>query len=140
MLWDVDIWSEMERLRREMNGLFNDYGHATGAKTFPLVNVYDDKDTITVTAEMPGLTKEQVNITFSEGTLTLSGKREVPVKLKEMGVLRKERAEGDFEKTLRIPTKINQDQIRASFKDGILTVSMAKADEAKPKTIAIEAK
>jgi len=140
MLWDADIFSEMDRLRREMNGLFNNYGRASGTTTYPLLNAYDDKETIVVTAELPGLTKDQVNITFSDGILTLSGKQEIPVKLKEMAVVRKERSEGDFEKTVQIPTKIKQDAISASFSNGILTITLPKAEEAKPKTISIEAK
>lgn len=140
MLWDTDIFSEMDRLRRDMNGLFNNYGRAGNTTTYPLLNAYDDKDNIVVTAELPGLTKDQVNITFSDGILSLSGKQEIPVKLKEMAVVRKERSEGDFEKTVRIPTKINQDAISASFCNGILTITLPKAEEAKPKTISIEAK
>jgi len=140
MLWDSDIFSEMNRLRREMNGLFNNYGRAGGATTYPLLNAYDDKDTIVVTAELPGLSKDRVNITFSDGVLTIAGQQETPANLKGMTVVRKERSEGEFKKTLRIPTKINQDGINASFSNGILTVTLPKAEEAKPKTISIEAK
>jgi len=140
MLWNADVFNEMDRLRNEMNSLFSNYGGSGSNATYPLINAYEDKDTIVLTAELPGLTKEQVSITYSDGVLTLSGNREMPIKLKEMCAIRKERSEGTFEKTLRIPTKINQDAITASFSNGILTVTMQKAEEAKPKTIAIEAK
>jgi len=140
MLWNTDIFNEMDRLRREMNTVFSGYGRSGGTATYPLINGYEDKDTIVLTAELPGLTKEQVSITYSDGVLTLSGKQEIPVRLKEMCAIRKERSEGAFEKTVRIPTKINQDAINASFSNGILTITMQKAEEAKPKTIAIEAK
>ena len=140
MLWDMDIFSEMERLRREMNNLFSNYGSNSASSTYPLMNVYDDKENILVTAELPGLAKEQVNITFSDGILTVSGKQQPLAKTKGMTVVRKERSEGDFEKTLRVPTKIKQDAIKASFSNGILTVAIPKAEEVKPKTIAIEAK
>ncbi|MBN2036278.1 MAG: Hsp20/alpha crystallin family protein [Chitinispirillaceae bacterium] len=141
MLWDLDLFSEMDRLRREMNNLFSPYARSSNsATTFPLLNVYDDKDAITVTAELPGLSKDQVNITFSEGILTLSGTLEPLKKVKDMVAVRKERAEGAFEKTLRVPVKVNQDAIAASFANGILTITMPKAEEAKPKTISIEAK
>jgi len=133
MLWDMDIFSEMERLRREMNSLFSNYGSTSGSSTYPLMNVYDDKDTILVTAELPGLTKEQVNITFSDGILTVSGKQQPLAKTKGMTVVRKERSEGDFEKNLRVPTKIKQDAIKASFSNGILSVTIPKAEEVKPK-------
>jgi len=140
MMWDMDIFSEMDRLRREMNGLFSNYGQTSGSATYPLMNVYDDKDTLVVTAELPGLAKDQVDITFSDGILTVSGKQQPFTKTKNMSVVRKERPEGDFEKTVRLPTKINQDAIKASFNNGILTITMPKSEEVKPKTIAIEAK
>ena len=140
MLWNVDIFSEMDRLRREMNGLFSNYGRAGGATTYPLLNAYDEKDDVVITAELPGLSKDQVNITFSDGVLTIAGKQETPANLKRMTVVRKERSEGEFEKTLRIPVKIKQDGINASFGNGILTITLPKAEEVKPKTISIEAK
>jgi len=140
MLWDMDIFSEMERLRREMNDLFSNYGTASGSSTYPLMNIYDDKDNILVIAELPGLAKEQVNITFSDGILTVSGKQQPLAKAKGMTVVRKERSEGDFEKTLRVPTQIKQDAIKAAFSNGILSITLPKAEEVKPKTIAIEAK
>jgi len=115
MLWDVDIFSEMERLRREMNNLFTDYGRVTGSSTYPLLNAYEDKDNLVVTAELPGLTKEKVSITFSDGVLTIAGKHEPLEKIKKMTAVRKERPEGAFEKTLRIPTKVNQNAISASL-------------------------
>lgn len=140
MFWNSDLLSEMDRLRREMNGLFTHYGRPTESTTFPLVNIYENNDEITVTAELPGLSKEQVNITYSDGILTLSGKREQVAAVKDMSVVRKERSEGAFEKTIQIPTKINQDEIRAAFENGVLSISLPKAEEVKPKTIAIEAK
>jgi HSP20 family protein len=140
MVWDMDIFSEMDRLRREMNALFSNHGQTSGSTTYPLMNVYDDKDTILVTAELPGLAKDQVNITFSDNILTVSGKQQPLAKTRNMTVVRKERSEGDFQKTLRLPTIIKQDAIKASFSNGILTITMPKAEEVKPKTIAIEAK
>ena len=140
MLWNVDTFSEMDRLRREMNRLFSNNSQSDGAMTYPLVNIYDDPDNLIVTAELPGLSKEQVNITFTDGMLTISGKQEMSPKLKEMAVVRKERSEGEFEKSLKIPTKIIHDKINASFSNGILTVTLPKAEEAKPKSIAIEVK
>lgn len=140
MLWDGGIFSEMERLRREMNNLFSGYEQSAGNTSFPLMNVYDSKDDIVVTAELPGLSKEQVKITFADNILTLSGELKALPTSKGMALVRRERSEGEFEKTLRVPTKVRQDAISASFANGILTITLPKADEVKPKTIAIEAK
>jgi len=140
MLWDVDVWSEMERLQREMNNLFSNYGRSSGSTTYPLTNVYDSRENIMVTAELPGMTKDSVSITYSDGVLTISGKQEPLENIKKMTVVRQERAVGNFEKTLRIPTKIDQEKITASFTNGILIITLPKSEEAKPKTITIEAK
>jgi len=140
MLWDFDVFSEMDRLRREMNDLFSGYEPSAGNTTFPLMNVYDSKDNLVVTAELPGLSKDQVKITFADNVLTVSGELKALPKSKGMAVVRRERSEGEFEKALRVPTKVKQDAISASFANGILTITLPKADEVKPKTIAIEAK
>jgi len=140
MLWNFDMVREMDRLRREMDGLFSTYGRTAPSTAYPLVNVYEDSDKLTVTAELPGMTKEQVSILFSDGVLTIAGKQEQPASVNGMTAVRRERTEGDFEKTITIPTKINQNAISASFANGILNVTLPKAEEAKPKTITIEAK
>ena len=140
MLWNTDVWSEMERLRREMNGLVNGFERPSGAATYPLVNMYDGRDNLVVTAELPGMTKEKVDITYSDGVLTISGNLEPLAGAKDMAVIRQERSAGKFEKILRLPAKVDQGRITASFTNGILTVTLPKAEEAKPRTIAIEAK
>jgi len=140
MIWNVDVWREMERLRREMDGLFSDYGRGAPSAGYPLINVYEDDNDVLVTAELPGTTKEKVSITFADGILTIGGKLERPASVKNMAAVRVERTEGSFEKTVRIATKVNQNAINASFENGILTITLPKAEEAKPKTITIEAK
>ncbi len=140
MLWNLDLWKEMERLRREMDNIFSGFSRTAVAATYPLINVYEDKDKLVVTAELPGMTKEKVSITFSDGVLTISGKQEQPESVKNMNAVRKERIDGEFEKSLNIPVKVDQDKISASFSNGILTITLPKAEDAKPKVIAIEAK
>ncbi len=140
MLWDVDVWKEMDRLRSEMDSLFTGYGRAGGTATYPLVNVFDDNDNMIVTAELPGLTRDQVSITFSEDVLTIAGKHDPLACSRDMAVVRRERSAGEFEKTIRIPVKVEHDKISASFSNGVLSIKLPKAEEVKPKTIAIEVK
>lgn len=140
MLWNVDLWSEIERLRREMNSLFTNVDRTSGAETYPLVNIYDTKDEVILTAELPGMTKEKVNITYSDGVLNIAGNLQPLANSGKMQVVRMERAAGEFDKAIRLPTKVDQNRINASFSNGILTVKLPKSEEAKPKTIAIEAK
>jgi len=140
MLWNLDVWREMDRIRKEMDGLYSSYNRSAASATYPLVNVYEDHDTMVVAAELPGMTSDKVVITYSDGMLTIAGKQELPEKVKKLTAIRQERTEGTFEKSIAIPSKIVQEKIGASFKDGVLTVTLPKAEEAKPKTITIEAK
>lgn len=140
MMWDSDMWREMERLRREMDGLFRSAGGPRVSADYPLVNVYDAPESIMVVAELPGLTKDKVNLSLSDGTLTISGAQEDPAGSGDMTAIRRERAAGAFEKSVRIPTKVEPDGISAKFVNGMLSVTLPKAEEVKPKTIAIEAK
>jgi HSP20 family protein len=140
MLWNVDVWGEMDRLRREMNSLWTNFDRAAGTSTYPLINIYDGKENLAVTAELPGVAKDKVSITYTDGVLTIAGNREPVAEVKDMAVIRQERAVGKFEKSLRLPVKVDQSKITASFSNGILTVQLPKSEEAKPKTIAIEAK
>ncbi len=139
-MWNTDLWGEMERFRREMNRLFTGFDHATGAATYPLVNIYDSGDNFMVAAELPGVTKEAVTITYSDGVLSIAGNHEPLEQVKNLAAIRRERTQGTFEKAVRLPAKVEQNRISASFSNGILTIILPKSEEAKPKTIAIEAK
>jgi HSP20 family protein len=140
MFWNTDVLHEMNRLRREMNNLFSSYpGSSSTNVTYPLINVYDNPDTIVVTAELPGMTKEKIAITFVDNSLTLSGKLNDCDESKKMTMIRRERSKGDFEKTIRLPSKIIAERIEASFVNGILSITLPKAEEAKPKTITVNA-
>lgn len=140
MFWNTDVLHEMNRLRREMNNIFSSYpGSSSTNATYPLINVYDNPDTIVVTAELPGMTKEKIAIRFVDNSLTLSGKLNDCDESKKMTIIRRERSKGDFEKTVRLPSKITAERIEASFVNGILSISLPKAEEAKPKTITVNA-
>jgi len=139
MWWNIDPWREMDRMRREIDRIAG--GGITGVRnTFPLVNVYDAKDDVLVTAELPGLTRDEVQISFADGVLTIRGNRKSLVDSEKYAVLRQERSIGQFEKDIAIPQKVNAEKISASFKDGVLSVTLPKAEESKPRQISIEVK
>ncbi|NLG17510.1 MAG: Hsp20/alpha crystallin family protein [Fibrobacter sp.] len=139
MLWATDPFKEVERMRREMDRVFSRIPFfGTSEYEFPLVNLYDNKNDLILAAEIPGVPKENISINFSDGNLTVAGKRELP-KYGKSELLRREQPEGEFEKTIRIPVRINSAEIKARFEDGILTVTLPKSQEAKPKQISIEA-
>jgi HSP20 family protein len=138
MLRHIDLWREMDRIRKEFDNIFSGYQRVTDSGTYPLLNVYDNRDEVIVTAELPGMTKEKVNITFMDEVLTVSGKLEPLADTQKMTAVRRERSIGAFEKRVHVPFKVQQDKISASFEDGVLTIRMPKSEEARPKTITIE--
>ncbi|MFP4014963.1 MAG: Hsp20/alpha crystallin family protein [Chitinispirillaceae bacterium] len=138
MYWTANPWKELERMRRDMDMLFSRSPMGTREPSFPLTNTYENKDELLIVAELPGVPKEEVNITMENGTLTLSGERKPAVSHNEAVALRRERSQGRFEKKIRIPVKVNDAGIAASFKDGVLTVKLPKAEEARPKQISID--
>ncbi len=130
-------WREMERMRQELDDVFQKVGYGRTCPSFPLVNVYENNDELLVVAEMPGVSKNDIDISAVEGILTISGKRPDGREKEGVAVLRRERCGGDFEKQIRIPTKIQNERIEASFAEGILTIKLPKAEEAKPRQINI---
>jgi HSP20 family protein len=122
-----------------MNNIFSSYSGNSTAATYPLINVYDDSENVVVSAELPGMTKDKISITFADNALTISGKLDPCIENQKMSVIRQERSKGNFEKVVHLPSKIMTDKIDASFNNGILSIKLPKAEEAKPKTITVNA-
>jgi len=137
-------WSSFDRLsslRDEVNRLFDfswpsrDSGLFSGWS--PALDVFDDKDNLVVKAELPGLKKEEINLSLHEGVLTISGERKRETEKKEGETFRSERYFGKFQRSVTLPATVDASKVNASYKDGILTVELPKAEEAKPKQIAV---
>jgi len=105
---------------------------------FPAVDVHDAKDTVTVKAELPGMKKEDIDISLQDGVLTLSGERKGSRQENKDGVARSERWFGRFERSISLPCQVDAKTIKAGYRDGVLSVELAKAEAAKPKQIKIE--
>jgi HSP20 family protein len=101
----------------------------------PALDVSEDKDNIYVRAELPGMKKEDIDLSLHGDTLSLSGERKSEQELKEAEVYRAERFFGRFQRTVSLPTAVAADKIKAQYKDGVLTVTLPKAEEAKPRHI-----
>jgi HSP20 family protein len=106
----------------------------------PPVDIYEDKDNLTVKAELPGMKKEEISISLHNGYLTLSGERKEEQKYEGADASRSERLLGRFQRTVNLPCQVNADAIKATYTDGVLTVVLPKAEEAKPKQIPISVK
>jgi len=97
--------------------------------------MYEDKDNVYVRAELPGMKKENIDVSLHNGSLSISGECKSQEEFKDAEVYRAERFVGRFQRTLTLPTPVAADKIKAQYKDGILSVTLPKAEEAKPKQI-----
>jgi HSP20 family protein len=104
----------------------------------PTLDIYEDKDNLYVRAELPGMKKEDIDLSLHDGSLSISGERKTEEKAKEAEVYRSERFFGRFQRTVTLPSPVAADQVKAQYKDGVLTVTLPKSEEAKPKHIDVK--
>jgi HSP20 family protein len=104
----------------------------------PAVDLYEDRDHLTLKAELPGMRKEDIEISLHGDVLTLSGERKDDARLEKAQVVRSERFLGKFQRSFTLPYAVAADKIEAAYKNGMLTVTLPKADEAKPKQIDVK--
>jgi HSP20 family protein len=122
-----------------MDELMERFGAFPGSAGGPFpVNVYDTGEDILAVLEVPGIPKEALQVDVRENALTVTGTRgEAPYK--DASALRRECPTGSFTRTLRMPVKVEAEKISAQYRNGLLSVRMPKAEEAKPRQIAINA-
>jgi HSP20 family protein len=104
----------------------------------PPLDVFQDKDHVFLKVELPGMKKEDIQISLHENTLTISGERKQEQEVKEGDSYRSERFFGRFHRSVTLPVAVQANHVTAQYKEGILTVTMAKAEEAKPKQIEVK--
>ena len=135
-------FDELERVRRDMDRLFGQVaGRAywpSHAGVFPLVNVTEDKDHIYIRSEIPGMQSEEINISATGRNLTISGERKIASEGENVKYHRREREDGNFNRIIALPADIQVGKIEASYVDGVLSITIPKAEEAKPKKITIK--
>jgi HSP20 family protein len=136
--WDI------ERTLDEMNRVFDAFSGPAGLRSmpvgaFPALNVYDAGDKLVVTAEMPGVDPDDIELNVVENSLTLSGKRNGQPEGDGLQYYRRERFAGQFSRTIALAEKVNPDAAKATAKNGILTIELPKAEDAKPRSIKIKA-
>ena len=134
------MWRDMDRLQREMNRLFADYtpSRLRTAPSYPAMNVWSNEEGLLVTAEVPGVSPQDIEVNVIGETLTLSGARK-PDELKEGARYhRQERGYGKFSRTLQLPFPVSVEKIEANFKSGVLSVRLPRAEEDKPRKIAVK--
>jgi len=110
-----------------------------GAVAFPTTDVYEDREEITIRAEVPGMEQKDVEVLLEDSTLTLRGERKLHREDRKENYLRVESASGSFSRSFSLPSTIDRDKIRAEMKNGVLEVHIAKREGAKGKSIPIRA-
>ena len=137
-----NTFSELERMRQDMDRLMEGFGGRYDgpptAGVFPLVNFTEDKDGYYVRAELPGLKADELNISATGNTLSISGERKIASEGQDIRYHRREREAGSFSRIISLPGIVDTDKVEAQLKDGILTVHIPKAEAAKPKQIAVK--
>ena len=144
---DLVRWEPFEglsRLHSRINDLFDEsvgraraLPSATAGAWLPPVDILESKDAYLIRAELPGMKKEDFHLEVNDGTLTLSGERKTESLADGIEFHRNERVNGKFVRSFYLPRTVQQDGIKASYQDGILEIHVPKAEEAKPKQIAI---
>jgi HSP20 family protein len=134
------IWREMDRLQREMNRLFNrvDTPDLRRAPGYPTVNIWAKDDSQIVSAEMPGVDIEDIDLRVEGDMLTISGERKAVELPEGARHIRRERGVGKFTRTFQLPYAVDPDGIEARFKNGVLIIIMPRAEEDKPRKITIQ--
>ena len=142
--WDrTSTFEELERMRRRMDwlsgGLSSGFFGEPAVSVFPLINVTEDKDNYYVRAELPGLKADELDISVTGDTLSISGERKLPVEDEKAQYHRREREADSFSRIVSLPAQIDADKVEAHCTDGVLTVTLPKAEAYKPKQIAVKA-
>lgn len=132
------LWREMARLQRDMNRLMEGVGEGSRGE-FPPVNIWADEENAMITAEVPGINTEDLDISVVGDTLTLAGARPGDNGDDERTFHRRERWQGKFSRTIQLPFRINPDAVDATFSNGILKVVLPRAEADKPHRISISA-
>jgi HSP20 family protein len=122
---------------RGLNRSEGDDDWALGGAWAPAVDIYEQEGHIVLKAELPGLDPQNVDIRLENNVLTLRGERKIDNEVKRENYHRVERAYGSFTRSFTLPSVVDQEHIKADYKDGVLKVTLPKRDEAKPKQISI---
>ncbi|HBY58040.1 MAG TPA: hypothetical protein DEG96_09325 [Candidatus Atribacteria bacterium] len=128
--FDFELLPESRRLTRRR--------WMEGGEWSPLIDVIDKKDNILVKAELPGVDKKDVKISLSENTLTIQGERKEEKEIKKEDYYCCERAFGTYSRTIALPVEVDKTKAKATFKNGVLEITLPKKEEIKPKEIEIQ--
>lgn len=142
-----DLFREMESMTRDMDNLLRGFGFgrglepsfatALGGRAYPRINLREDDDNLYLEALLPGIDAKALELTVLKNTLTIAGERQNGIE--NVTWHRRERGIGRFLRTIDLPAAVDADRVKADYQDGVLTVTLPKAETAKPKRVQITA-
>jgi HSP20 family protein len=134
-------WDPFHELQREVGRLFENLDplQSTRPNRFPPLNLYDAGDKCLLSVQLPGMLASDIDLSITGETLTLRGERKRAEGVKDDSYRRQERPMGSWSRTITLPDRVETTQVEASFADGVLTVSLPKAESAKPRHITVTA-
>lgn len=138
-----DPVAQVERLQRELDRMFMrvDTGIGRGPQTFgawlPETDVEQTEDAVVFKLDLPGVTADEVKVGVHDHLLAVTGERREDHEVKHEGFLSRERATGRFERSMRLPENVKDEDIKASFRDGVLTITVPRVAESTPRQITI---
>ena len=132
-----DPFVELRRMQSEMNRLFS--GFAPAARDFPPINIWLGDNSVVVTSELPGVTRDDVTISLQEDVLTLEGARQPKPQQHDVKWQRRERAYGTFSRAIQLPFRVEPEKVQARFNNGILEIELERLEADRPKKIQIRA-
>ncbi len=148
MAWEVAPWKpfgELEKMRGEMDRLWDSFFETRPLKQrgtpeawMPSLDVSETKGEIVVKAELPGIDPKEIDLSLSDGVLSIKGEKRQEKEEKEADYHLVERSYGSFTRLVRLPKDVKGDKISATYKDGVLRVTLPKSEEAKKKEIKIK--
>ena len=129
-------FSPFNSLSAELDRLFEvPLAELTRDTASPSLDVLEDKDNYFILADLPGLKREDIKVSLEDGTLTISGERKTGTRTEETSVHRVERFSGRFERSIALPATVSAEKAKATYTDGVLTLTLPKTEQAKPKRI-----
>ena len=142
--WPSDLWNMQRGINRMVDsftrGGLQDDGSFDLSMWAPAVDIVERADEFEVNVELPGVSKDDVKITLESNILTIRGEKKQEKEKERENVHRVERSYGSFQRSFTLPTTVKDDKVDASYHDGILKITLPKAEEAKPKQIEVKVK
>ena len=129
----------VRRLQDEIDRAFAPLLAETAQATYPAVNMWQGENSIAITAEMPGVGADDIEISVKNDTLTLTGERKAPESGEKAAWHLRERPFGKFARTIRLPYRVDPDKVEAHFHDGVLEIEMQRPEEDLPRRIKVKA-